>query len=532
MKINKQILENRLRSKFNNLALYAIVNETYLGALVYGRDDLTKDQSNKLSIFSYKVLESLGGFSLLEKAIESETDINKVKLLGNIYQTCVDFATEATNTNLKEIKIDDQGIDEVVDSAAFTKEEYSKLINKSKDIDLKLISNLIKDKVVKVIKEEQEEYRENERIEKELSEAIQENEESEEENDEDLDNEKEETSLDSYLDLWLGKSMPRKPISLFSKIQDITLENILIRKEDQEIDLDIMLKVALENVLFNKVIAPVESSMKNIGVLCESLLTTNKDIDMTKKSATLVTNTISIYTALETLSTLNLLKMNKKDIVPILEQSVSVQDEIMESLDSLLISMESDIGFIENISRDRSTRKDKMTSVLNDIVTLEEKMTALESVSNEALVSESNKEVIGKIKERLNNSYQMVSYQLEQFTNEEVVSGNEPSYVTRDREFFIVELNKIARRVANTDYPKDVCINYNPDIKEPKHLSAEIKDNTTKLTHPTIVPIKYRPSFGSVTEYVKESINNSKLIDMNGSLSIYNVVTGQREIIK
>lgn len=524
MKLNKQILENRLRTKFSNLALYAIVNETYLNALVYDKKSLTKDQVNQLSIYSYKVLESLGGFSILENAMLEETDLNKIKLMGMIHQSCTEFATEATSTNLKEFKDEGKPIDEVIDTASFTKEEYAKFTNKTKDIDLKLISDLIKDKVVKVIKEEQEEYRQNEELEQELAEAIQ-----PESDDMVEDEDRKDVSLDSYMDTFIGKSLPRKPISLFSKIQDITLENLLVSEKTEELDLNILLKVTLENVLSNKIINPIQSSMENIEFVCEALVNTNKDIDVASKASSMVTNTITIYTALETLYTLNLLKMDRNEVRAVLEQSVSIHDDAMEGLNSILLTMESDTTSLENLYRNDFAKKEILTSSINQVTTLSNKIATLESAG---IGSDADKQLIQKMKERLNSSHKMLSYQLEQQHTPTDTVDIEPAYVKRDREFFIVELNKIARRISSTENPKDICIHHNPEVSEPKYLDVIVKDEVASKVSPTIVPIKYRPSFGSVLEYIKEAIDSSALSNMNGSISIYNVNTGRSEKIK
>ncbi len=518
MMINKSILENKLQEKFKNLTLHAIVNEAFLGGLLFGKDELSRKEIFDLSKYSYKVLESIGGFGALDTAIENESDLSKLILLSKIQDVCLEASSNMTKVYLaSESYVDNKNLQEIVDKATFTKEEYSKFIKNAKSIDVDYISQIIKDKVIKVINEEREEYEKNEQLEKEIIDTV-----KDESTDED------ENVVENYLNIVLDKSFVREPVSLFSKLQDIAIENLMhsdiskLIENKTEIPMDLINTVTFESslpTLRNVTTDP----MKTLESACASFNYEKTDEQKSKISELSTISSIIIYTALETLNTFNLYTPSKDEVREVLECENSYDNNLSLNIEKLCSNIMDKLVQVRDMYLDKNFVDKKAMAEIN--VELGTYLDALSKFKENDKFSN----LIQPICDKIVNIIELISLKMKNMVEVKVEPTELTSYEKREKESFISELNKIARQLTAKPNIREVKINVNPEVEHPVFLNIELKEPNGARVTQTNIPIKHRPAFGSVTEYIKESVNTSKLSSGDSlKVYIYNVNTGNR----
>lgn len=292
--ISKDILLRDLTNKFNDLTLHTIVNECFVRGLPIGIESISNSEKRALTKYSHDVLNELGGFKVLESAIvENQNNEGKLFLLGNIYNVCTEASKEAAKRICNETDCDDPTTDykEVVDKAAFTDAEYKKFVSKAKGIGADEISDIIKEKTLNVIKDEQDQYEKEEQLDQELKDAL--------DNSKDFNG----ASNESYMDMFLDKTAPRHHITVFSKLQESAMEMLSVTPVlDDEDVFPVIRKVTFESFLDdlkNPKYVAVESSIMN-----EDRAVGEVPDQCKGKMCTLVS--IIVYSIMETLKTMNL----------------------------------------------------------------------------------------------------------------------------------------------------------------------------------------------------------------------------------
>ena len=159
--INPAILSQRVHSKLEKACLTAIVTETFMQALPFTTEDVYAD-AKKYTSYVNTVMESLHSETMLKTAMKNHAnDPQALNLLSTMNEAIESVVTPATNRIVMEAtekKASD--INAVVDKSAFTDSEKKSLMNKTGEINIKTISEIIKKKVVNTIKDEKE-YPEN-----------------------------------------------------------------------------------------------------------------------------------------------------------------------------------------------------------------------------------------------------------------------------------------------------------------------------------------------------------------------------------
>jgi hypothetical protein len=295
--INKSILSSALTNKFSLLALHSIVNECFINGLPMNQSEISDDEKIALTKYSYKVLNKVGGFKALENSLASNTYNAKQKaLLTDIHKLCKESAMEACKRIVTETDCKDPSkkFDDVVDQAAFTDEEYKRFAEKADKMDLGAISEIIKDKTLKVLKDEQEQYEKEEQLESELKDALAES--------KDFAN----ATTESYMDIVLTKSEPRHHVTLFSKLQEAAFEMTYITPVLNGTDV----MPIIDKVTFESFLEPLRINNVDIDKCYESYVENaddklaNVSDEMKPQISSLVS--IVIYTVMETLKTLNI----------------------------------------------------------------------------------------------------------------------------------------------------------------------------------------------------------------------------------
>ena len=355
--INRSLVERRISDKFKTLAFEALINETFIKALPFNTDDLSDTSKKNLSSYTLATIESLGGYDLLEKAIESETDPHKKSLLICMNDICVESATKAAKRIVTEKKelIDDpnSSMEELIANSGFSKEEMDEFRKKGDSIDVDKLANIIKDKVLDVLKQEKENHKRVEKINTELREvalgstdnseatgeeetAVEKDEQKEDQKDidrkynEDSElSEEEENVSESVRDLTdtILHGKKNEHISFFSSIQEAACEQIIVTEDSDHLDPNEISLRRLKNITFENTL-PVFEHKTTAEEALENLVAIRSAADQEKYSKNLETVTeaamvdsVVVYTMLESLNTLNLIKVSGSDIQLAIESS-------------------------------------------------------------------------------------------------------------------------------------------------------------------------------------------------------------------
>lgn len=521
MKINKNILESRLQNKFRNLALHAIVNETFLNSIIF-HEELSNKEIGELSLYSKKVFESMGGFSILESAIVNETNKDKLKLLSNMYNICTEAADKAAKEY--EIKDPDKTLPEIIDDASFTKEEMTKFSKDAESVDTEYISEIIKEKVIQVIKDEKEELERSEEIETELEEMLS-DETSDEENVEGGDIEKE-SSLESFYNIALDKSYVRKPISIFSKIIDITMENLMnVKLSEERLDMNLIEKITLEKTF--PIFDYQQDVLSDIEAICESLIPRDENRDLgdvlesISEPATI--SSIVVYTLLESFNTLNLINIDKDMVKEFLNKPISFDNEMK-------VSIESSVALIKKSLRkiDASDMDTQRTEVILQAI---ESMGRYVEILGKSISSHvENKEVIENLIEDINRKKNLLVLKVKDMKNknssQSVVLN---TFEQAQKDLFRIELDKVSRNLVTKAFANEVRILHDPELTSPEFINIEIRGENGIESTITTVPLYYKDKFGNLLEFITESVNKSKLSENKDiRTNLYNIKSGER----
>ena len=304
--INKAITRNALNDRFKNLTFHAIVNESFIGALPMKESEISETERKYLTRYSYRVLDALGGFNALESAIDLDQKALQQNLfLASIHNICTETAKEATDRVMKQTDWGNPnlGLKSVVNTATLSNEEFKKFAKKAEGMNLDEVSNIIKDKIMTVIKDERDQYDKEEELNEELRSSLAETDKFSD------------YSPESYLDLVLDVNCPRHPVSVFSKIQESAMEIMSFQKVRNGADyFPIVHKTTFESLMGD---FKDNSDMDvNVALEQQKLITTEEVCNIPEsdrpKIATLIS--IIVYTMMETLKTMNIWSLSTDKI--------------------------------------------------------------------------------------------------------------------------------------------------------------------------------------------------------------------------
>lgn len=427
--INRSLIEQRISDKIKTLAFEAFINETFIKALPFNTDRLSDKSKQNLSSYTLATIESLGGYDLLTSAIESETDPHKKTLLICMDDICTESATKAAKRIVKEKKdeIDDSNssMEEMIANSGFTKEEMDDFRKKGDSIDVDKLADIIKDKVLAVLKMEKENHERVEKINGELREVAlgstdnsdptgeedsetdlsdqqddqkdmdtKYNEESDG-NEESEDEELTESLVDLTDTILHGKK--NEHVSFFSSIQEAACEQIIVTENSETLDPNEISLRRLKNITFENTL-PVfdhkitaEDALENLVAIQSAADQENytKHLDTVTEAA--MVDSVIVYTMLESLNTLNLIHASGSDIRKAIESSRTMSQkgeinkkEFKKALESQLRSAQRLAIMGEGIAIEQSIdRFERIKSMIQDCkerVVSDEIMASLESV--------------------------------------------------------------------------------------------------------------------------------------------------------
>ena len=164
---NKNFLQS-LGNKTKLCVLESVLSSIYYDAL-YLDDDFKEYNKNIITESVHKFLDERGGYKYIQEAYYK----NKSPLLKEIMRICEETSNEINKRKIEESK-NAEDLGQNLFNFNMTSEEEKKLDYSKEQIGLKQVSNVIKEKVLNVVKEEKKRESEHEdlltEIENELSE--------------------------------------------------------------------------------------------------------------------------------------------------------------------------------------------------------------------------------------------------------------------------------------------------------------------------------------------------------------------------
>lgn len=431
--INKaHMLRNRLIEKFYGLAVESYLTRTYLSSLPFDRNEVLSE-SPRLSNYAKTVISALNPSKLITSAIESASSYSEREFLKGINDSIMEVVTEASERIASEALDNKQPFDETVKKADFTSDEMNKIITATKKDGLGAVEEIVKKKVIDVIKTERDAYKKSEQVKDELKKVIHEDDEdtSDDLDDEDMEGGEEEFSADDDLDydpesdditdgiddvedsglesfyrISMSPTDTRQHTSFFSRLQDVCMEAILHTTEEyDEVPYRTLKKITLEATL------PVfDKSYKNRDVLqaiddfclvteslagCEDFCDTEEARHKMKTVAkTAFISTICIMTILEMLYTMHLIKPGINDVKVFVDKPTSVQRIDASTISDIERSLTTAIGSLKKSAALGSLGAVDLESAKESLLTAKDRMLGINTTaSNEARIEKMVKSI-------------------------------------------------------------------------------------------------------------------------------------------
>lgn len=510
MHIDKFWLEKELTDKFELLTLHTIVNEAFISALPFDKEALNDSDIEALSQYSLSVVDKLGGFKMVENAMENCTDLHRGFFLKDLYLICNTSAMEA----MKRIRDDDTVLkkdrdesEKVVDEAAFTDREYKSFVSSANGLNLDKVSEIIEKKTIDVLKKEKEEYQKEEETNKRLMDAYS-----------DINGEVTEESLDSLINEVIPVGKAKQYTSLFSKIQSNAMNAVMVFESNTT---EFPIK-AIEHVTKYNFLDSVKEPKSKISILKDMVpaIAIESYFDCDDKEGNMDKATIvaiTVYTMFETLKTMGLYSPSIKEAETyILDKTNSyigetdIKNEIKKIMDSV-------IEEINDISKphallDKREEIENVKSLIEDNNFIAEKEPVLESLC-EALDQVENKIIsLNPIEEEEDEEDDM-------FEKKNV----ESDLYLINRLYSSMVLDPYIETIR-FKFEKDGYI-YPPDLI----VDGLMADGSCKKQ--IGVSLNAKCSIENPKEYIKKLISQSKLSECNKTIEFYTTLIGTIEKI-
>lgn len=345
LKRNNMLLAAQLRKKFTGKCVTAIVTEAFVNGLPLNAKEVASE-SAELGKYAANVLSTMHPETLLDEAMESTKDNPHAQLfIKNLKGDISAVVEAAVDRTIKERSLSDTTTPEIVEQATLDSKEVKKLVDASKHNGIESVAKVVRDKMIKTIKDEKAAYEEAESLKEKIKEVIQDNptddnsvgapadtsapnqELGETSAPSDINSQdegeasegEEDNALESYLNHTLSPTDPREHISFFSRLQDVCMEGILHSTENWtgEVPYETMQQITLESTLpfFDLSTRTLEQDLRAMQVVTENaveeleheyMTPEDKAHKMKKVAKTSFICTICILTLLETLKTMNL----------------------------------------------------------------------------------------------------------------------------------------------------------------------------------------------------------------------------------
>ena len=494
--VNKGILLEKLTNKFNSLTLHSIVNECFINGLPLNRDEITRGEKVALTKYSVKVLESIDAFHALEQALENPTLTNPQRvLLLDIHTACTEASKEASNRIVKETNCSDPKtcMSDVVDNATFTESEYNKFMSKASDMNLDKISGIIKEKTLNVIKDEQEQYEKEEELENELKDALADSKDFSD------------ATTESYMDIVLTKSDPRKHVTVFSKLQEAAME--MMRDIPMSSEIDDVIKV-VEKVTFSSFVDDFKHTSVSFEIGNESFagVSANNSVGESEKPKMALLVSIIVYTVMETLKTMNIYCPSKDCIKKFVSARIDGEKIANINNDEVLARA------TEMIKSSNATDFSKVNSfqLSSKLVELKKVQETLESFVTNNTIPDKNNEIYNVLSAIESNTMKIESI-LNQRNTEERAKATESStyYDKLNHENDIAQFNKINRLYGKNPLVTEIHLKINPATESV--VDVEAINGLGQVMKRSFMNIQTAVESSKYIEYLNDMYRESEL---------------------
>lgn len=495
--INKSILQRDLTDKFNTLTLHCIVNECFINGLPLDHSEITDEDKRMLTKYSYSVLEQLGGFQLLENAFRVESaPAKQFMFLADMYDICTEAASASKKRICEETDCSDPKttLKEVVDSATMTDAEYKAFIKKADTMDISQVSEVIKKKTLDVLQSEREQMEKDEALDNELKEALAK-----------TDGMKGVTT-ESYLDMFLDKSSPRHPLTIFSRLNDAAMEVSSITPiSDTEHIAPILYRTTFEAFLpelksqskIDKEMIAQESAQ---AVSTEEMCLVNEE---SRPKVSLLVSTI-VYTIMETLKTLHLYCPDKNVIKNYVTSRIKSETIDDTSLDELLDKANQII--IESKTTDHSKlTSDKLNALATNIrklsARLQNRLEPNDVTTNSNIVISDKIATLDSITSKITGVLAIRSKRSE--------PAQESYYEKRNRSQLIADFNRVNALCGQNPNVSEILLKVNPDV--PSCIAVEGLNAMHSVCKESYIALEAAIEISQYVDYLKSAYSESKL---------------------
>ena len=356
MKRNKFLLSSQLRSKILGDLTTAYITEAFVCALPFNEDQVVTEHDN-FGQYAMDVVNTMHPETLIKNALESATNASTRVYLKNLLKAFEGIADSAAKRIVESDELETAGTPEIVEQATLDSKEVDRFVEASKKNGVDAVAALVKDKMLETIKAERQDFEKSEKLRQEIREVIKSENDQVKDNlsqdDDDDENgptmedvpedssektpEEEfgnESALESFYNIILSPTDPRKPISVFSKMQDVCMEAISRSVEEyNEVPYETLKKITLEHTFpfFDNQSRSLVETLESLSVVTESdeeeCSEEEKAEKMKKIAKTAFISTITIMTLLEVLKTTNLAKPTLADVQKFVNTPTKVADD-------------------------------------------------------------------------------------------------------------------------------------------------------------------------------------------------------------
>lgn len=511
--INKQILQSQLTEKFSTQLMHAIVFECFINGLPFDASNISTEEKKELRRYTYDVVRSIGGIKAVENAVDfTGKTLEQNVFLGEIYDACMESAkacARRTSENDVDTKKATQKLSEVVDKAALSDSDYKKFAQKADNMNLDVVSKVIKDKTLAVIRDEQEQYEKEQELDQELKDAI-----CTDEDDpmtEDVDTKASE-AMNTLMDIYLDKLAPRHHVTVFSRIQDTAMEMMTTTKvgNNGEDYFPIIRKVTFESFFKNNESQSIDSAVESLQRLASEEVC-EVPMENRPKYATLVS--IIVYTIMETLKTMGIYCPSQSEIKSFVNKAITSNQIDAKNTDNALFSARKIVT--EAAAMDLSKANSNI---------LGKKLTDLKSaieMTELVLTTDSNNKDCIDIASEATKYVQNISEILHQRTiDQKATSAATESFNTkRQKSNDLAQFNRIRSMFVNNPQINEIQLKVDPD-----QMSSIIDVKCVNEAGCTIAEsymnMEYACESSKYLGYLKDTFEKSKMAGIGKHVAI------------
>lgn len=501
---NRALTEAFIMNKIQDMTFHAIVSEAYINALPIPQDSITDEIRQNLSVYVKESLDDLGGFNLLDTAIEECRDLGKKAFLKQVKNICTESAKEVTKRILNDKELEKKDLDEVSNGVAMTESEYNKFVKRATSVDSETLSDMIQKKTLDTIKSEKEAHKKDAELRNKLEEALK------------NDNSEVKNAAESFVKNELHMNENSNHSTLFSKLQEVVYEALLFTIESYtDIPFETMTALTKENT-FNKFHSHNKSAQQCFESVCrfnmskESVATPDggSPVDTNKvMNDTLLTTTL-IYTFFETLNTMNLWTPKLNDIMSFINETLPLNKRVeidkvafVNALDSIVATARQNLF--------RATTPAEIETLKNDLEIVREKCALNKNFATESkMICEKLDQVIESMKNKISS--------LSNVSPKAVV---ESAFEAMARNRDTLQFSRVASLIGKKPAVDRIRfkVDYKSDFKN--QIAVEGLDAMNRVVASSHIALEQTGP--DAIDYVKDAIHSSQLPNTNKKLEIY-----------